>query len=84
MDLLAVFRFLSEGKRKDAWAVSLAHQNFVRHMFKTGHRDIDPTHNLNGMYKGSLVLDFFHKRLQAVVNIIFMVDSLASFHVMDQ
>ena len=29
MDLLALFRFLSEGKRKDAWAVSRAHQNFV-------------------------------------------------------
>lgn len=62
MDLLALFRFLSEGKRKDAWAVSLAHQNFVRHMFKTGHRDIDPKHNLNGMYKGSLVLDFFLRK----------------------
>jgi GT2 family glycosyltransferase len=33
MDLMAIFRFLGEGKRKDAWAVSRAHQNFVRHVF---------------------------------------------------
>ncbi len=33
MDLLAVFRFLAEGKRKDAWAVSRAHQNFVLGLF---------------------------------------------------
>ena len=59
---MAIARFLSEGKRKDAWAVSKAHQNFARNMFKTGHRDIDPTHNLNGMYKGSLVLDFFLRK----------------------
>lgn len=32
MDLLALFRFLAEGKRKDAWAVSRAHQNFVLHI----------------------------------------------------
>jgi GT2 family glycosyltransferase len=34
MDLLAIFRFLGEGKRKDAWAVSRAHQNFVGSLFK--------------------------------------------------
>lgn len=62
LDCMAIARFLSEGKRKDAWAVSKAHQNFARNMFKTGHRDIDPTHNLNGMYKGSLVLDFFLRK----------------------
>lgn len=33
MDLLAIFRFLAEGKRKDAWAVSRAHQNFVLGLF---------------------------------------------------
>ena len=34
MDLLALVRFLNEGKRKDAWAVSRAHQNFFRHIFQ--------------------------------------------------
>jgi len=33
MDLLALVRFLAEGKRKDAWAVSRAHQNFVLSIF---------------------------------------------------
>ncbi|MEN0056119.1 MAG: glycosyltransferase family 2 protein [Mucilaginibacter sp.] len=33
MDLLALIRFLAEGKRKDAWAVSRAHQNFVLSIF---------------------------------------------------
>ncbi|MBS1504468.1 MAG: glycosyltransferase family 2 protein, partial [Bacteroidetes bacterium] len=36
LDLLAIARFLNEGKRKDAWAVSRAHQNFVRHIFSKG------------------------------------------------
>lgn len=34
LDLLALFRFLGEGKCKDAWAVSKAHQSFVRSFFK--------------------------------------------------
>jgi hypothetical protein len=34
MDLMAIFRFLNEGKRKDAWAVSRAHQYFVLNLFK--------------------------------------------------
>jgi len=29
LDLMALFRFLNEGKRRDAWAVSRAHQYFV-------------------------------------------------------
>ncbi|MBK0378878.1 glycosyltransferase family 2 protein [Mucilaginibacter segetis] len=33
MDVLAIFRFLMEGKRRDAWAVSRAHQNFVKTLF---------------------------------------------------
>ncbi len=71
MDLLALLRFLSEGKRKDAWAVSRAHQNFVSGLFK--HRKSNPGtaanrkhqtagYKLKGMYKGSLVWDFFVKK----------------------
>jgi GT2 family glycosyltransferase len=33
MDLMAVFRFFNEGKRKDAWAVSRAHQAFFLDLF---------------------------------------------------
>jgi GT2 family glycosyltransferase len=90
MDLLATFRFLNEGKRKDAWAVSRAHQNFVRHIFEgKGKRQKAKSENLKveiagtknnsqfttphpprnafnsklkGMYKGSIVWDFFIKK----------------------
>lgn len=67
MDLLALVRFLSEGKRKDAWAVSRAHQYFVVNLFKknpskakTIGKNTKP--NEQGMYKGSLVWAFFVKK----------------------
>jgi GT2 family glycosyltransferase len=67
MDLLALFRFLSEGKRRDAWAVSRAHQNFVLGLFKKNKtkrpeisHSVSP--NKKGMYKGSLVWAFFVKK----------------------
>jgi GT2 family glycosyltransferase len=74
MDLLALFRFLSEGKRKDAWAVSRAHQNFVFRLLKGERRKQTkqlqtansklPTkkYPLKGIYNGSLVWDFFVKK----------------------
>ncbi len=33
LDLIALIRFVGEGKRKDAWAVSKAHQSFVKSLF---------------------------------------------------
>jgi GT2 family glycosyltransferase len=72
MDLLALFRFLSEGKRKDAWAVSRAHQNFFLGLFRSGQKGPKPkiaadcklpTSNCKkGMYKSSIVWDFFVKK----------------------
>lgn len=67
LDLIALARFLGEGKRKDAWAVSRAHQNF---MFRTkrsaipksvrqSRRHAGEGHSLTGMYKRSIVWDFF-------------------------
>ncbi|RYY32547.1 MAG: glycosyltransferase family 2 protein [Sphingobacteriaceae bacterium] len=61
LDLLAIARFLSEGKRKDAWAVSKAHQNFARNIFKKENRPQSPQ-KLTGMYKGSLVAEFFIRK----------------------
>jgi GT2 family glycosyltransferase len=64
LDLTALLRFLSEGKRKDAWAVSKAHQNFARNIFKSEkehHRGHLPT-KLTGMYRGSIVWEFFVKK----------------------
>ncbi|HVV55750.1 MAG TPA: glycosyltransferase family 2 protein [Mucilaginibacter sp.] len=65
MDLLAIVRFLNEGKRRDAWAVSRAHQNFVRHIFQKGPRARNKRsnlHNLKGMYRRSIVWDFFRNK----------------------
>lgn len=73
MDLLALFRFLAEGKRKDAWAVSRAHQNFALSLFKskaksqqskeaTTHKSQRTAHNAKGTYKGSIVWQFFVKK----------------------
>ncbi len=64
MDLLAIVRFLNEGKRKDAWAVSRAHQNFVMQIFKGGGPRTKRSNlpDLKGMYKRSIVWDFFMKK----------------------
>jgi len=63
MDLMAIIRFMNEGKRKDAWAISKAHQNFLRHVFKREHIRISKGKTkLKGMYKGSIVTDFFIKK----------------------
>ncbi|RCH55889.1 glycosyltransferase family 2 protein [Mucilaginibacter hurinus] len=68
LDLVALLRFLSEGKRKDAWAVSKAHQNFARNVFKREkntrfvNKGSWQTSALTGMYKGSIVAEFFVKK----------------------
>jgi len=66
MDFLALLRFLSEGKRKDAWAVSRAHQNFVLRLLKGERRKTlvkqTKRYPLKGIYNGSLVWTFFVKK----------------------
>ena len=74
LDLLALIRFLGEGKRKDAWAVSRAHQSFVASFFKQSRKkhkgylekihaeQQQPTPNLKGLYKRSIVAQFFVKK----------------------
>lgn len=65
MDLLAIFRFMNEGKRKDAWAISRAHQNFVRKLFTPADKRtktkpaVKEQANLSGMFKRSIVTEFF-------------------------
>jgi len=56
MDLLAIFRFLGEGKRKDAWAVSRAHQNFVGSLFRSPkvRKSESPKAGTPGVEAGSL------------------------------
>jgi GT2 family glycosyltransferase len=63
MDFMALFRFLNEGKRKDAAAVSKAHRNFLHHSFQHEKTFISADKSrLKGMYKGSIVADFFIKK----------------------
>jgi GT2 family glycosyltransferase len=63
MDLLAILRFLGEGKRRDAWAVSRAHQNFVLSIFKgKGLNARTRNYPLKGIYKGSVVWAFFKQK----------------------
>jgi GT2 family glycosyltransferase len=74
LDFLALIRFLGEGKRKDAWAVSRAHQSFVASFFKQNRKKhkgyLEKIHheqqhdqpNLKGLYKRSIVVQFFVKK----------------------
>lgn len=68
LDFAALLRFLTEGKRKDAGAVSKAHRYFVRHVFDSGDH-ASSTHlkkynsKLTGMYHGSIMWAFFVRKL---------------------
>jgi GT2 family glycosyltransferase len=69
LDFAALLRFLTEGKRKDAAAVSRAHRYYVRHLFDRGSH-ASSTHlkkynpKLTGMYHGSIMWAFFVKKLR--------------------
>jgi GT2 family glycosyltransferase len=69
LDLLAIVRFLNEGKRKDAWAVSRAHQSFIRMLFKSDKSVVKApkAHHstLKRMYKHNIVWYFFIKKKKA-------------------
>jgi len=71
LDFITIIRFLTEGKRKDAAAISKAHRNFIRHIFKdNGQRqkvksERHADYNLQstaGFYRGSVAWDFFVRK----------------------
>ncbi len=68
LDLAALLRFLGEGKRKDAWAVSRAHQNFFLHFFSKrkssveGVKRVPKKYPFKGIYRGAIIWDFFIKK----------------------
>ena len=72
LDFVTMLRFISEGKRKDAAAISKAHRNFIRHIFKNSGRqkvrsERHADYNLQstaGFYRGSVVWDFFVKKVR--------------------
>lgn len=62
LDLLALIKFLADGKSKNAWAISKAHSNFVKKVFspKVTHSPFTTHHSpLSGYYSRSIVWDFF-------------------------
>lgn len=72
LDFVTLVRFLSEGKRKDAAAISRAHRNFIRQLFtNSGQRqkvrsERHADYNLKstaGFYKGSVVWAFFVRKV---------------------
>jgi GT2 family glycosyltransferase len=67
LDLAALLKFLAEGKRKDAWAVSRAHQSFAASLFNSKVKNqkskiASKSWELTGIYKGSIVWQFFVKK----------------------
>ncbi|MES2807622.1 MAG: glycosyltransferase family 2 protein [Bacteroidota bacterium] len=69
LDFAALLRFLTEGKRKDAWAVSRAHRYFMLHIFESGEHASNShlkkyNSKLTGMYHGSIMWSFFIKKLR--------------------
>ncbi|RWY54215.1 glycosyltransferase family 2 protein [Mucilaginibacter gilvus] len=63
LDLLALVKFLADGKSKSAWAISKAHRNFVRKLLsksKVKSQKLKVSSgNLSGYYSRSIVWDFF-------------------------
>ncbi|NGM61559.1 glycosyltransferase family 2 protein [Sphingobacterium sp. SGG-5] len=65
LDLFAIIRFLFEGKRRDAWAVSRAHQSFCLHFFRTAAKRKKPRtpENKTGKYKKCIIWDFYINKI---------------------
>ncbi|WDF70461.1 glycosyltransferase family 2 protein [Sphingobacterium oryzagri] len=66
LDLLALLKFITEGKLKDAWAVSRAHQHFFLYFFRHAkkRKQFAARENQTGRYKNSIVLDFYLNKIQ--------------------
>lgn len=62
LDLLALIKFLFEGKFKNAMAISKAHRHVVKALLSKKivyNKDVSENPNLTGMYKNSIIVDFF-------------------------
>ncbi|QNL48442.1 glycosyltransferase family 2 protein [Olivibacter sp. SDN3] len=66
LDLLALIRFLYEGKRKDALAVNKAHISFFRNFRKTANKRKKQIKNykISCVYNGSIVWDYFARGIK--------------------
>ncbi|MCA5003565.1 glycosyltransferase family 2 protein [Sphingobacterium sp. WQ 366] len=66
LDLLALIHFIVQGKYKDAWAVSCAHQDFFINFFKNAkkRKKYLIQENKKGFYKKSIIWDFYMNKIQ--------------------
>ncbi len=66
LDLLALLTFLAQGKFRDAWAVSRAHQYFFINFFKNSkkRRNFLKKENKKGWYKKSIIWSFYVNKIQ--------------------
>lgn len=66
LDLIALLHFLAEGKPRDAWAVSRAHQYFFLYFFKTAlkRKKYNAKENKTGLYKKCIIWDFYTNKIQ--------------------
>lgn len=64
-DLFALIKFLLDGKRKDAWAVSRAHQYFFRYFFRNARKrkKYPKKYNARGQYKNSIIWDYYVNKI---------------------
>jgi len=61
LDFIALLRFISEGKRKDALAVSKAHVNFFRNFRKNARKRTRTKSKKvsSGIYRASIIWAYF-------------------------
>ncbi len=71
LDLIAVIKFLVDGKPRDAWAVSRAHQFFFLHIFKNAakRKRYPGKANLTGLYKHCVIWEFYVNKIRKFTNL---------------
>ncbi|GHE45121.1 glycosyltransferase family 2 protein [Sphingobacterium griseoflavum] len=66
MDLLALLKFLADGKFRDAWAVSRSHQHFFVYFFRNAkkRRSYKQTMSTAGMYTKSIIWSYYVNKIR--------------------
>lgn len=66
LDLLALIKFLLEGKPRDAWAVSRSHQYFFLNVFKNAKKrtNYGKAENMEAFYTKSIVWGFYVNKIR--------------------
>lgn len=66
LDLIALIHFLIEGKPRDAWAISRAHQYFFLNFFRSAakRKKTPSTYNKVGLYKKCIIWEYYVNKMQ--------------------